>query len=151
MFEPSFRDAVRIKRGLCRREIAKAAMQLETHADGDTRVRSAVELMVRRENLTAAEEGREPQYYSDSMIDEPNLMPYLDAVIEGTVRLSGACEIITRIATTDTQVLGRPIPKGTEIWMLAQGPSMVEPAFDIDESLHSEAWQKAWARGKVRT
>lgn len=229
-FEPSLLNAVKTRRELCRREIEKAVSQLEVRGDDESWVRSAIDLMVRREKLTAEKEGREPQYYTDHMIDEvgkatkarcpcacrahahnpvqgfvvivaghdttsttivwgikfladnqdaqtklrsalqaahadasaekrnptaaeilqPNVVPYLDAAIEEIVRLSGTSDAIQRIATMDTQILGSPIPKGTEIWCLGMGPSMLELSMKIDDSLRSESSKKVGVEGKVR-
>ncbi|KAI8654717.1 Cytochrome P450 monooxygenase [Fusarium keratoplasticum] len=207
-FEPGLRNACNIKRELCRKEIFKAVTQLEKHGDDENWARSAIDLMVRREKLTAAKEGREPQYYTDHMIDEvfvlivaghdttsttivwgikfladhqdaqrklraalqvahpdafaekrnpttaeimrPNVSPYLDATIEEIVRLSGTSDGIQRVATVDTEILGHPIPKGTELWLLGMGPSMLEPAFKIDDKLRSESSQKVGVEGRVR-
>ena len=77
-------------------------------------------------------------------------LPYLEAAIEEIVRLSGTSDSIQRVATMDTQVLGCHIPKGTEVWMLGMGPSMVEPSFQIADSLRSASSKKVSAEGRVR-
>jgi hypothetical protein len=69
-FESSLRNAVKTRRELCRREIARAVAQLDSRGNDESWTRSAIDLMVRREKLSAANEGRKPQYYTDSMIDE---------------------------------------------------------------------------------
>ncbi|KAH7142623.1 cytochrome P450 monooxygenase [Dactylonectria estremocensis] len=207
-FESGLRDAVETRRELCRREIARAISQLDARGDDDSWARSAIHLMVRREKLTAAKEDREPQYYTESMIDEVFVVivaghdttsttlvwgikfladnqdaqtklrttlqaahpaafagkrnptaaeimritpvPYLEAVIEEIVRLSGTSDSIQRVATKDTEVLGHHIPKGTELWMLGMGPSMLEPCFKIDDNLRSASSRKVSAEGRVR-
>ncbi|KAI0193380.1 cytochrome P450 [Xylaria flabelliformis] len=50
-----------------------------------------------------------------------NKLPYLDAVIEETLRLRAAM-LVPRDATCDTELLGRHIPKGTRVLLVCQGP-----------------------------
>jgi cytochrome P450 len=64
-------------------------------------------------------------------------IPYLDAVIEEVHRTSGAVPIHIRVATVDTEVLGHRIPKGTDIFMLSQGPNFNMPSIPIDENVRS--------------
>ena len=64
-------------------------------------------------------------------------VPYLDAVIEEVHRVSGAVAINMRVATVDTEVLGHRIPKGTDVFMLSQGPGFVMPSIPIDEKVRS--------------
>lgn len=75
---------------------------------------------------------------------------YLEAVIEEIVRLSGTSDAIQRVATMDTEVLGHLIPKGTELWMLGMGPSMLEPSFKIDDNLRSDSSRRVSAEGRSR-
>jgi cytochrome P450 len=54
-------------------------------------------------------------------------LPYLNAVIEETLRLRAAM-LVPRDAVCDTQLLGCMIPKGTVVLLVCQGPEMaVEP------------------------
>lgn len=64
-------------------------------------------------------------------------IPYLDAVIEEIHRITGAVAIMMRVATVDTEVLGHHIPKGTDVFMLTQGPGFVAPSIPIDEHVRS--------------
>ncbi|KAK1979271.1 cytochrome P450 monooxygenase [Colletotrichum cereale] len=65
-------------------------------------------------------------------------MPYLDAVVEEMLRLAQPVPGLVRQATCDTQILGRFVPKGTQVFMLANGPSFLTPAMPIDESLRTQ-------------
>jgi cytochrome P450 len=65
-------------------------------------------------------------------------IPYLDAVMEELIRCSLTEEGVFRTAMVDTQVLGRQIPKGTDVFLLGNGPSIFSPAFKIDDSLRSQ-------------
>ncbi|KAK6063588.1 cytochrome P450 monooxygenase [Seiridium cupressi] len=65
-------------------------------------------------------------------------VPYLEATLEEIHRCGGTTPIIDRQSTIDTELLGHRIPKGTSVACLTMGPSMMEPAFDIDESRRRE-------------
>ncbi|KAK7958083.1 hypothetical protein PG988_012931 [Apiospora saccharicola] len=60
-------------------------------------------------------------------------IPYLDAVIEETLRCSATVPVVDRQASTDAELLGYRVPKGSFITCLVSGPSMMSPAFEIDE------------------
>lgn len=87
----------------------------------------------------AHQNGRWPtmEEISDSSI------PFLDAVMEETLRCASVATLIVRTSTCDTQILGYPIPKGTDIILPLSGPSMTEPALPINELLRSSALQNA--------
>ncbi|KAL2797387.1 cytochrome P450 monooxygenase [Aspergillus keveii] len=71
---------------------------------------------------------------------------YFDAVIEEILRCGNTSPIITREATVDTLVLGYPVPKGTNVFMLSNGASFFAPSFDINESARSKTSQASRAR-----
>ncbi|RFU78239.1 cytochrome p450 monooxygenase [Trichoderma arundinaceum] len=64
-------------------------------------------------------------------------IPYLDAVIEETLRYASVATLIVRTSTCDTQILGYQIPKGTDVLLPLTGPSMTEPALPIREMSRS--------------
>ncbi|WDK14963.1 cytochrome P450 monooxygenase [Colletotrichum graminicola] len=66
-------------------------------------------------------------------------VPYLEATLEEMHRCGGTTPIVDRQAAVDTELLGHHIPKKTNVACLTMGPSMMEPAFDIDESLRHES------------
>ncbi|KAL3447616.1 cytochrome P450 monooxygenase [Aspergillus insuetus] len=66
---------------------------------------------------------------------------YLDAAIEEILRCGNTSPVITREATVDTTVLGHPVPKGTNVFMLSNGASFFAPSFDIAESARSKTSQ----------
>ncbi|KAI1132294.1 cytochrome P450 [Nemania abortiva] len=68
--------------------------------------------------IEAVREGRLPT--AAEIIN--NKLPYLDAVIEETLRLRAAM-LVPRDATCDTEPLGRHIPKGTRVLLVCQGPN----------------------------
>ncbi|KAI1375643.1 cytochrome P450 [Hypoxylon crocopeplum] len=77
-------------------------------------------------------------------------IPYLDATMEEILRCAGTVPGNDRQALCDTELLGYPIPKGTIVMMLGQGPSMRSPAFQIDEHLRSESSREGKTQGKDR-
>jgi cytochrome P450 len=70
-------------------------------------------------------------------------VPYLDAVIEESLRHSRTLPLANRQAIADTTILGMPIPKGTHIFMISSGTSFIEPAFAIDEARRSASARQA--------
>ncbi|WXC58159.1 hypothetical protein SNK03_004058 [Fusarium graminearum] len=69
-------------------------------------------------------------------------VPYLDAVIDETLRVSYTFGMTLREAVVDTQLLGAHIPKGTAIAFLSNGPGVLSPPIQYDESRSSE-WVRA--------
>ena len=67
-------------------------------------------------------------------------IPYLDAVIEEILRCSQSGGAI-RVAKVETEVLGYRIPAGTDVFLLANGPSFLSPGFEIEESRRSPSSQ----------
>ena len=67
--------------------------------------------------------------------------PYLDAVIEEILRCSVVLPMVSRQAQVDTTILGRPIPKGTLVMCMSNGPGFFRPGFPIDERLRSKTSQ----------
>ncbi|KLO81619.1 TRI13-cytochrome P450 [Fusarium fujikuroi] len=66
-------------------------------------------------------------------------IPYLDAVIEEMLRHSRVAPVTLRQATTDTQILGRFIPKGTTVGFLGNGPGVMMPSIPVNTEKRSEA------------
>jgi cytochrome P450 len=91
----------------------------------------------------AAVEGRWP---TAQEIVESHI-PYLDATQEEIIRKSLTAPGVFRTATVDTILLGRPIPKGTSVLMLSNGPDLVAPPVGlIPETLRSESSRTAKGR-----
>jgi cytochrome P450 len=65
-------------------------------------------------------------------------IPYLDATIEEIVRMALTAGGVARVALADTVVLGHHIPKGTDVFMLWNGPDYFEKPFQIEDSARSE-------------
>jgi cytochrome P450 len=66
-------------------------------------------------------------------------IPYLDAVIEEMSRTAQLFNGSIRTATVDTTLLGYHIPKGTEVFMMQNGPGYMSPPIPVDDSKRSES------------
>ncbi|KIM95817.1 hypothetical protein OIDMADRAFT_45113 [Oidiodendron maius Zn] len=62
-------------------------------------------------------------------------IPYIDAVIEEIIRHSLTSPVVIRRSMVDVDILGHRIPEGTDIFLMANGPSLLSPAFAIDDSV----------------
>jgi cytochrome P450 len=82
---------------------------------------------------TAAKEGRSLTYPELSKVQ----IPYLDAVVEEVLRHSNTIAFVVRQAQHDTTVLGRRIPKGTNLFLVANGPGYLEPNIKLQDELRS--------------
>ncbi|PYH87797.1 cytochrome P450 [Aspergillus ellipticus CBS 707.79] len=71
-------------------------------------------------------------------------LPYLDAVLEEVLRLNAVT--VTRQALCDTEILGRPIPKGTEVFLVSNGPGFLAPPMPVDETKRTETSRAAKLR-----
>lgn len=93
----------------------------------------------------AKEEGRLPT--ADEITKTS--IPYLEATMEEILRVGNTVPIVDREVVQDTTLLGHHIPKGTQVLFLNTGPSMLTPAFEMDESKRSpqacQAKTQAWA------
>ncbi|EMF14025.1 cytochrome P450 [Sphaerulina musiva SO2202] len=66
-------------------------------------------------------------------------IPYLDAFIEESLRHSCVISVNMRVAIRDADVLGYVVPRGTDVYMLTNGPSILRPAMPIDENKRSHS------------
>lgn len=64
-------------------------------------------------------------------------VPYLDAVVDEVLRHANTIAFVVRTALMDTTVLGRHIPKGTDVFLMANGPGYLEPALPVQDSMRS--------------
>lgn len=94
---------------------------------------------------TAKYQGRDPTIQEITSVQ----IPYLEANIQEMARCACSIPLIYRESVVDTQLLGRRIPKGTLVGLLQSGPSMMSPAFAIDEGqsgIHHKTAVKAGQR-----
>ncbi|KAL5323528.1 hypothetical protein ACEPPN_008066 [Leptodophora sp. 'Broadleaf-Isolate-01'] len=86
-------------------------------------------------HAAAVSENRKP---TAAEIAKTNI-PYLDAAQEEIIRCSLTEAAVVRTSTVDTELLGKRIPKGTDVFFMGNGPSIFSPAFQIDDSLRSQS------------
>lgn len=93
----------------------------------------------------AKEENRMPT--ANEILTTP--VPYLEATIEEILRVAPVVPVNSREAIRDTEMFGHMIPKGTSVYYLTIGPSVVEPTYKISEDLRSESSQRDHKIGKT--
>jgi cytochrome P450 len=106
---------------------------LAIHRDIQHKLRQAL----RAAYADAAAEQRQPTVTEITKIQ----VPYLEAVMEEILRLSGPVMGVFREAQVATTVLGHAVPKGTQVFMPTMGASIGRPSFHVDESLRSPSSQ----------
>lgn len=105
------------------------------HLSGHPKIQQKLRLSLRAAYADAEAEHRQPTVQEITKIQ----VPYLEAVIEESLRLSGPITAVVRQAQVDTTILGHQVPKGIEVLIPLRGPSITEAPFTIDESLRSES------------
>ncbi|KAK7735514.1 hypothetical protein SLS53_007427 [Cytospora paraplurivora] len=115
--------------------IRSAIKRLTEHQDVQRKLR----LALRNAYPEAAETGRLPT--AREIIE--TTVPYLDAFIEENHRLNPAVATVVRRATRDSIVLGHRIPKGTDVFMMLNGPSFQVPPLPVDEAARSGTSREA--------
>lgn len=91
---------------------------LSDHPDSQTKLRDAL-----HSSLPAAlSEHRLPSYTELASTS----IPYLDAVVEEILRHANTIAFVVRQALVDTTVLGHRIPKGTDVFLMANGAGYLE-------------------------
>lgn len=107
------------------------------HQDVQSKLRSEL----RKYYATATKESRPPTVLEITKTS----VPYLDAVIEESLRFNAPLPLFGREATQDTVLLGCRIPKGTEVFFPVTGPSFMLPSFHIEDSIRSDtSREKHW-------
>ncbi|KAK8123013.1 hypothetical protein PG984_011683 [Apiospora sp. TS-2023a] len=110
--------------------VAWGVKYLTDNQDKQDRLRVAL----RTGYAAAAREGRAPTY--EELVKTQ--IPYLDAAVEEILRHANTIAFVVREAQQDTTVLGRHIPKGTNVFMMANGPGYLKPNIwvgDADRSI----------------
>lgn len=105
------------------------------HLSDHPKIQQKLRLSLRAAYADAEAEHRQPTVPEITKIQ----VPYLEAVIEESLRLSGPITAVVRQAQVDTTILGHRVPKGVEVLIPLRGPSITEAPFTIDESLRSES------------
>ncbi|KAK3324456.1 cytochrome P450 [Cercophora scortea] len=81
----------------------------------------------------AARDNRAPTYHE--LVHAQ--IPYLDAVIDEVLRHANTIAFVVRVALQDATVLGCRVPKGTDVFLMANGAGYLEPNMPVDESARS--------------
>ncbi|PVH99930.1 cytochrome P450 [Periconia macrospinosa] len=102
---------------------------LADHPEAQNQLRDSLRTML----PTAVAEKRAPTYLE--LVKTP--LPYLDAVVEEVLRHANTIAFVVRTAQTDTAVLGRHIPKGTDVFLMANGSGYLEPALPVEDAERS--------------
>ncbi|KAK4235980.1 cytochrome P450 [Achaetomium macrosporum] len=76
-------------------------------------------------------------------------IPYLDAVVEEVLRHANTIAFVVRRAQQDTTVLGRPIPKGTDVFLMANGAGYLEPNMPVSDAERSPGARKSDGSSKT--
>lgn len=101
---------------------------------------------------SASQERRQP---TGSEISNTSI-PYLDAVIEESLRMKGPLPLLMRTAYVDTTILGCKVPKGTPVVITTDGPGFQLPGYSVDDSLRSETsrakhWGGQWEENDMHS
>ena len=113
---------------------------LTDHVDAQKRLRNALQ----RSFQQAYAENRDPTV--QEIVG--TRIPYLDATVEEVLRCACTSPFVDRQATVDTEVFGYHVPQGTVVLALLGGPSMMSPAFDIEEPQRRQGSKQ---RGQAET
>jgi len=100
------------------------------------RVQDKLRTALRSALPSAVSEKRAPTYVELVSL-HAGLLPYLDAVVEEVLRHANTIAFVVRRAQVDAVVLGRRVPKGTDVFLVANGPGYLEPMLAVDEGERS--------------
>lgn len=79
-------------------------------------------------------------------------VPYLDAVVEETLRHANSIAFVVRRAMCDTEVLGRRVPRDTNVFLMANGAGYLTPNMPVEDGLrHPGARRDAASNAKALT
>ncbi|RYP15252.1 hypothetical protein DL765_005827 [Monosporascus sp. GIB2] len=109
----------------------------------DQGVQNKLRAALRSAYGTALDEKRQPSV--TELWKTP--VPYLDAVIEESLRVTGPLPVSQRRTVVDTVILGRNIPKGTDIIFVANGPSYLSPSISVPDNARSESSRAKYSHG----
>jgi len=105
----------------------------------DPRPQSELRAQLKAAYPLALAEKRNPTV--DEIIKTP--IPYLDATLEEILRLAVIFPGSMRVALQDTTILGHHIPKGTDVFILHNGPGYLPEGFPVEEFTRSTPGQSA--------
>ena len=76
-------------------------------------------------------------------------VPYLDAVVDEVLRHANAIAFVVRVAMQETTILGQHIPKGTDVFLMANGAGYLEPNIPLDDAVRSPGARRHGGNGKA--
>ncbi|KAK1751535.1 cytochrome P450 [Echria macrotheca] len=120
--------------------IAWGVKFLADNPDAQNKLRAAL-----REALPdAAGAKRTPEYAELASMH----VPYLDATVEEILRQANTIAFVVRRAQCDAVVLGRRIPKGTDVFLVANGAGYLEPSLHVSDDERSPGARRADHKNK---
>lgn len=120
--------------------VAWGAKLLADHQAPQGRLRAEL-----RESMPdAARERRAPTY--QELAAAMTHTPYLDAVVEEVLRHANTIAFVVRRAQQDTTVLGRHIPKDTDVFLMANGAGYLEPSIPVKDEQRSPGARRSTSR-----
>lgn len=114
---------------------------LADHPTAQTRLRAAL-----RAALPAAARGRRAFSYAEFAAHGGRGLPYLDAVVEEVARHANTIAFVVRRAQVDgATVLGRRVPRGTDVFLMANGAGYLEPNMRVADEERSPGARRGTA------
>lgn len=94
----------------------------------------------------AARERRRPSFAEITRAQ----VPYLDAVVDEVLRHANTIAFVVRQAQQDNStVLGRHIPKGTNVFLMANGPGYLEPSLPVQDDVRSPGARRTTSKSAL--
>ncbi|KAI1736265.1 cytochrome P450 [Xylaria scruposa] len=121
--------------------VAWGAKMLTDNPDSQDQLRAALHAAF----FQALQEKRAPTYQELTKAH----IPYLDAVVEEVLRHANTIAFVVRQALQDTTVLGHNIPKGTDVFLMANGAGYLEPNMNVSDTMRSPGARRS--EGKALT
>ncbi|KAL7619375.1 hypothetical protein AAE478_009912 [Parahypoxylon ruwenzoriense] len=110
------------------------------YPDAQKNLRSAL----RSAYATAYSNGRQPT--AVEVWKTP--VPYLDAVLEESLRMDPPVPVTNRETTVGTVLLGHKIPKGTNVFFVGNGPDFQHPSLPFPDAVRRESSRVKHAYGR---
>lgn len=125
--------------------VAWGVKLLADHPAAQARLRAA--LRASMPDAAAAAARRTPTYHE--LAAAVAHTPFLDAVVEEILRHANTIAFVVRRAQQDTTVLGRRIPKDTDVFLMANGAGYLAPSLPVADEQRSPGARRA--QGKALT
>lgn len=122
--------------------VAWAVKLLTDHPAAQARLRAAL-----RTALPDAARGRRDPTYDELAGARA---PYLDAVVNEVLRKANTIDFVVRVALRDTTILNHHIPRGTDVFLTANGPGYLAPALPVDDASRSPGARRGEGNSNAR-